>query len=149
MRRYIMEELSIDELHQIKKEEPPISRQIFDQYTKGNKSLKKIAEQRGMKYHRILRYSKQYHYRQRKKLYQQKLHELRLMEYHCFEKVVKLPVCPECSGDTFQYDEYHYELYCKSCGMVIHAPPNADFIPSGYEYQYIKCNFKDIEVIVG
>lgn len=43
-------------------------------------------------------------------------------------KKVRLKVCPECYSHTFKYDEYHQELYCFNCGLILNAPPNRDFI---------------------
>lgn len=43
---------------------------------------------------------------------------------------IKVPVkvCPECNSHLFKHDESKREMTCKLCGLVIHAPYNADFI---------------------
>lgn len=136
-----------EKLQQIVRTEPEVSKQIFDQY-KRKKSLKKIAEELGMKYYKILQYSKKYYYTQRKKQFIAEQKEVRSHDYTHMKKEIKLAVCPECLGDQFYFDEVHHELSCKGCGLVITAPVNADFNPSGFGHILVKCNFKDIEVIV-
>lgn len=62
-------------IKKIEAEEPPISKQIFEEYKKG-KSLTKIRKEKGITQHQMNKYSQQYQYTLRKRYYQhQKLHQ--------------------------------------------------------------------------
>ena len=65
-----------------------------------------------------------------------------------FTKKVPIKVCPECTGHIFYKDLRHYEVYCSVCGLVLKAPPSADFITPDFKTISMKINVtEDVEVV--
>lgn len=42
--------------------------------------------------------------------------------------------CPECNHNIFDEDHQRMEVCCRTCGLVLVAPPNHSFEPAGYKY---------------
>lgn len=64
------------------------------------------------------------------------------------KKQVKIKVCPECNSHLFNYDEYHLELYCKLCGLVLKAPSSTDFTTPVLKTIQITINVaEEVEVV--
>lgn len=43
--------------------------------------------------------------------------------------------CVECDSAEFYKDEKLKEISCLKCGLVLYAPPTADFITDGFKFE--------------
>lgn len=57
---------------------------------------------------------------------------------------IHIKVCPECNSHIFNYDTYKKEVYCKLCGLIINAPPSADFTTPDLKTITITINIHEI-----
>lgn len=129
------------EIEQIEAEEPIESKKLFEQYLHEKCTLQQLADNNNMKLYHVRQYSRTYKYVARRKYHSMLKHQYKKNQY-------KFPACPECYNCNFKYDDLHHEVYCKCCGLVIIAPPSADFITDGYSYLHITTNFHNIQVVV-